>query len=95
MMSRLIDDMSLKDRVSEYTLSSDEYEWFCRIIDAEPTAYNVDNVLKQLEEEKELSYADFDEYVDKVCPCLDAENDDLYHRGLDRAIEIVKQGGES
>ena len=47
------------------------------------------------EEEKELSYADFDEYVDKVCPCLDAEYDDLYHRGLDRAIEIVKQGGES
>lgn len=52
MMSRLIDDMSLKDRVSEYTLSSDEYERFCRIIDAEPTAYNVDNVLNQLEEEK-------------------------------------------
>lgn len=44
MMSRLIDDMSLKDRVSEYTLSPDEYQRFCRIIDAEPTAYNVDNV---------------------------------------------------
>lgn len=26
---------------------------------------------------------------------IDAEYDDLYHRGLDRAIEIVKQGGKS
>ena len=52
-------------------------------------------VLKQLEEEKELSYADFDKYVDEICPCLDTEYDDLYHRGLDRAIEIVKQGGKS
>ena len=94
-MSRMIDDMSLKDRVSEYTKSSDEYERFCRIIDAEPTAYNVDNVLNQLEEEKELSYADFDKYVAEICTCLDTEYDDLYHRGLDRAIEIVKQGGES
>lgn len=46
MMSRLIDDMSLKDRVSEYTLSADEYERFCRIIDTEPTANNVENVLE-------------------------------------------------
>ncbi len=46
-MSRLIDDMSLKDRVSEYTLSPDEYERFCKIIDAEPTAYNVENVLEE------------------------------------------------
>lgn len=37
--------------------------------------------------------ADFDEYVNEVCPCLDAEYDDLFHRGLERAIEIVKGGG--
>lgn len=58
-----------------------------------PTAYDPDKVVEQLEEEKEFSYADFDEYVNGVCPCLDAEYDDLFNRGLERAIEIVKGGG--
>ena len=46
-----------------------------------------------MEEERELSYADFDRYVDEVSPCLDAEYDDFFHRGLERAIKIVKGGG--
>ena len=62
-------------------------------IDREPTAYDLDKVVKRLKEEKEFSYADFDEYVNEVCPCLDAEYDDLFHRGLERAIDIVKAGG--
>lgn len=62
-------------------------------VHAQPTAYDPDKVVEQLEEEKELSYADFDEYVNGVCPYLDAEYDDLFHRGLERAIEIVKGGG--
>lgn len=49
-MERLIDTQSLKDRVSEYTLNEDEYERFCRIISAEPTAYDPDKVAEQLEE---------------------------------------------
>lgn len=57
-----------------------------------PTAYNVDKVVEQLEEERELSYADFDRYVEEVSPCLDAEYDDTLSRGLERAIRIVKGG---
>lgn len=57
------------------------------------TAYDPDKVVEQLKEEKELSYADFGEYVNGVCPCLDSRDDDLFHRGLERAIEIVKAGG--
>ena len=57
-----------------------------------PTAYNVDKVVEQLEKERELSYADFDRYVEEVSPCLDAEYDDFFHRGLERAIRIVKGG---
>ena len=53
---------------------------------------DVDKVVKQLEEERELSYADFDRYVEEVSPCLDAEYDDFFHRGLERAIRIVKGG---
>ena len=54
---------------------------------------DVDKVVKQLEEERELSYADFDRYVEEVSQCLDAEYDDFFHRGLERAIKIVKGGG--
>ena len=64
-----------------------------KIINDEPTAYDVDKVVKQLEEERELSYADFDRYAEEVSPCLDAEYDDFFHRGLERAIKIVKGGG--
>lgn len=57
------------------------------------TAYDVEKVVEQLEEEREYSYANFNEYVKEVSPCLDAEYDDVFSRGLERAIEIVKQGG--
>ena len=51
-----------------------------------------EKIIEKLEEERELSYADFDRYVDEVSPCLDAEYDDFFHRGLERAIKIVKGG---
>ena len=53
---------------------------------------DTDKIVQQLEEERELSYADFDRYVDEVSPCLDAEYDDFFHRGLERAIKIAKGG---
>lgn len=56
-------------------------------------ASDTEKVVEQLEEERELSYADFDIYVDEVSPCLDAEYDDFFHRGLERVIKIVKGGG--
>ena len=52
---RLIDVDSLKDGVSEYTLSKDEYERFCKIIDAEPTAYDVNKVVAELEKAKAIN----------------------------------------
>ncbi len=55
------------------------------------TIYDVDKIVEQLEEERELSYADFDKYVEEVSPCLDAEYDDSFQRGLERAIKIIKR----
>ena len=55
------------------------------------TTCTVDQVINELEEEKEYAYADFEAYVNDVSPCLDEEYDDLFHRGLERAIEIVKE----
>lgn len=50
-------------------------------------------VLAELEEERDYSYADFEEYVNRYSPFLDAECDDFFHKGLGRAIEIVRKGG--
>ena len=49
-----------------------------------------DNVLEiiksRLEGEKEIAYSDFEEYAELYG--FD-EYDDFFHRGLDRAIEII------
>ena len=97
-MGRLIDTDKLKADL-EKAISKNEgmdcldFLRVASVIDAQPTAYNLEKVVAQLKEEKELSYANFDEYVNGVCPCLDPRDDDLFHRGLERAIEIVKAGG--
>lgn len=62
-------------------------------IKRQPTAYDVDKVVEKLEEEREISYADFDRYVKNYGLWLDAEYDDFFHRGLERAARIVKRGG--
>lgn len=84
---RLIKDIDLKYRASEYCLSKDEYERFCKIIDAEPTAYDVDKVVEQLEYMKslyqrllELKDRDYHKYAFKI-------------EALSDAIEIVKADG--
>ena len=50
-----------------------------------------EKILERLEEERELSYADFSRYVEEVSPCLDDEYDDFFHRGLERASRLVKE----
>lgn len=55
-----------------------------RLIDAE-------NIIKQLEKERDSSYEDYENYAEKHN--MDVALDDLFCRGLDRAIEIVKRGG--
>lgn len=88
---RLIDANNLQFNGRNYNKS--QMKAILDFIDAQPTAYDPDKVTEQLKEEKEFSYADFDEYVNEVCPCLDAEYDDFFHKGLERAIDIVKAGG--
>lgn len=57
--------------------------------------YDVDKVIDQLEEEKEYANADFEEYAKEVEPCLDAEYDDTFSQGIERAIKILKQEKEA
>ena len=60
-------------------------------IEGQPTAFDAEKVVKLLEEERDYSYEDYENYAEKHD--MDVECDDLFCRGLDRAIEIVKRGG--
>ena len=61
----------------------------------QPKIYDVDKVIDQLEDEKEYANADFEEYVQEIEPCLDAEYDDTFSQGIERAIKILKQEKEA
>lgn len=61
----------------------------------QPKIYDVDKVIDQLDEEKEYANADFEEYVQEIEPCLDAEYDDTFSQGIERAIKILKQEKET
>ena len=56
----------------------------------QPTAYDVDKIVKQLEEERDYSYANFEKYAEEYG--VDKEGN-WHFEGLKRAIEIVKGGG--
>lgn len=62
------------------------------LINRQPTVYDIDKIIEQLEEERELAYADFDRYVEEVDPCFDSECDDFFHKGMERAIKVLKAG---
>lgn len=70
--------------------SKDMFYALAQKIDNQPTAYDVDKVVEQLEEEREYSHADFEQYAE--LHGIDTEND-WFYAGLKRAIEIVKAGG--
>lgn len=60
------------------------------VIDEQPTAFDVDKVVEQLDDEANRSYADFKKYADEIG---ESESDNWYYIGLRRAIGIVKGGG--
>lgn len=62
------------------------------LVEIQPTAYDVEKVVAELEEEREIAYADFDEYAYKYELDL-TDNDDWFYRGLSRAMNVVKRGG--
>ena len=86
---RLIDANTLKDRGSEHTLSKDEYKRFCEIVDAEPTAYDVDAVFQEIEQLRMQYFLTLANTGDKT---LDVAYKKVC-RALDNAIEIVRKGG--
>ena len=86
-----IDPYYADQKIKQYQKDITDYKIENRILKRYETAYDVDNVLKQLEEEREYSYADFARYAREYN--FDSDYDDWFHEGLKRAIEIVKGGG--
>ena len=93
---KLLNVDSLKDRVSEYALSEDEYRRFCAIIDAEPVARDTNKVVEQLEE-KTAFLRDCTKYGNKTAEQQDKSYSTMMMYEVaelvDDLIEIVKGGG--
>ena len=89
-MGKLIDVDLVLDNLSGRLESMKDYDAVKDVINNMPTAYDVDKVVEQLKDEQELSYADFEIYAEEHGL---SEDDDWHHRGLGRAVEIVRRGG--
>lgn len=94
----------LSDRLNDYQTQMSIYAEQHRIILAndvldmieqlqEDLEDDIEKVVAELEEEKEISCADFTKYVNEYSPCLDDEYDDFFHKGLERAIVVIRKGG--
>lgn len=86
---RLIDADNLNFQEQYYNKS--QMKAILDFMDAQPTAYDVDKVVKQLEELRELDACDFDNCLDEDINCCDCTQ----KRMAERAIEIVKAGGNA
>lgn len=78
----------LEDIRNSITECSGIMDWL-KLIDRQPTAYNVDKVVEQLEDEKRIAFLTLANTGDKV---KDAVYDEVMAY-LKTAIEIVKAGG--
>lgn len=81
---RLIDADTFKKQIAGMTIANNypvkKASALCDLIDAQPTAYDVDKVVEQLEETK--AYMLY-------------ENMNADVKWIDKAIEIVKAGGKN
>jgi hypothetical protein len=93
---RLIDADKLKAEMMkshEYHGSTSELisalERDIRIVDEQPTAYNMDNVIEELEDTKEC-------LLNSINDCIALSDKEVYaltEGDFDKAIDIVKRGG--
>lgn len=61
-------------------------------LDNQPTAYDIDKVVKNLEESKKSIVGKYDSSI----PILEnASHKIAFNNGIDKAIEIVKAGGKN
>ena len=59
-------------------------------VQKQPTAFDLNKVVEQLDNEADKSSTYFEEYADEIG---ESDDDDWHYMGLRRAIEIIKGGG--
>ena len=90
---RLIDADKLLNKIDAYMCGSQDVMFVKELIKEQPTAFDVDKVVEQLEEQISKHDLLFNKYVkdkDKSCSWSISELNKI--RGLLEAIEIVKAG---
>lgn len=90
----MIDVNKLKKDLESVTLSNGtllNINTVLLLLDKYPTAYDADKVIEQLGELRELDACDFDNCPVEDINCCDCTQ----KRMVERAIEIVKAGGNS
>ena len=92
-MSDLISRSELINKIRGIVPGSQDVDFIVRLIDNQPTTYDIDKVVEEL---KELRKKDVCDYLDcDVCLYTDkcsAETDQSNNIKWDKAIEIVKHG---
>lgn len=94
---RILDPETSADAIAEikYNAGFDKDKVIKKVDEACKLACNImrkySAIVKQLGEEREYSYADFEQYAE--LHGIDSE-DDWFYAGLKRAIELVKVGEE-
>lgn len=91
-MGRLIEAGKILDNLSGMLKNMDNYDAVRKVINDMPTAYDVDTVVKQLEEEKNL-HKRMIKYEQKNGTVTEEFQARRAVEVLERAIEIVKGGG--
>lgn len=91
-MGRLIEAGKILDNLSGMLKNMDDYDAVRKVINDMPTAYDVDTVVKQLEEEKNL-HKRMIKYEQKNGTVTEEFQARRAVEVLERAIEIVKGGG--
>ena len=88
---RLIDAEELKKQIAAMSIvnnyPADKANKLCELIDNQPTAYDLDKVIKDLEE-----YAHSDICYQNHCRYINADDIDCENCGALGALEIVKRG---
>lgn len=91
-MGKLIDAGLLLNNLSGMLKSMDDYDAVRKVVNNMPTAYDVNEVVKQLEKEKQTSISAKIEAIIEMCGAS-ANHYGGEEYAYQKAIEIVKGGG--
>ena len=88
---RLIDADKLKETLLKFNYTTAHNQIF-RYIDEQPTAFDTEKVVEQLESEKRYG-SKYDSYYEENLYRGEMFENDVNNKTIDKSIDIVKKGG--